>query len=583
MSEIKQISRLLDKHNRIKLFIVVCMMVVGALLETLGVSLLLPLVSLLTNPAGIKENRIIEIFIDLLKIQTTQQLTVYIFLLLIFVFLFKSLYLIFLNYAQYRFVYNCQYRTQQYFFKKYLDKQYEYFFHVSSAQVIRLISNDIPYVFAMLNALMSLFTETIIAAFLICFLLIISPRITLTLIIIVALLSLAIQKFFYKRIKEVGKEYRKSSEQLNSWILQAISSIKEVKAFQKESYFAKKADKWGKKYSVSVRKDLLFKSAPKILIEGLCTCVILFLGVFYVMSGNDLLSIFPVISALAVAMIRLLPSASRISTYINEISYYTSALEAIDVLMREFEIDDSKKVQGETDFKSCRKIEIRNLYYRYPDTDNYIFENINFEIESGQEIGIIGISGAGKTTFVDIMLGLLEVERGDFYIDEHKVSQTQLGYKMGYIPQTISLINGSIKENVAFGIDADHIDEGKLAEAIQEAQLAEFIAELPDGLNTQVGERGIRLSGGQRQRIGIARALYTNPDILIFDEATSALDQDTETALMEAINYLHGRKTILIVAHRIGTLKNCDFIYRVCDGKIEKTDKTKIMEVNQNC
>ena len=219
------------------------------------------------------------------------------------------------------------------------------------------------------------------------------------------------------------------------------------------------------------------------------------------------------------------------------------------------------------------RIELKDISFHYPDSDTYIFRHANMEIQKGQSVGIMGPSGAGKSTIVDILLGLLHAESGQILCDGADIFSNYDSWlaQIGYIPQSIYLIDESIRENIAFGIDADKVSEERIWEILKEAQLDEFIRSLPEGLDTRIGDRGVRLSGGQRQRIGIARALYHNPEILVFDEATSALDNDTEAALMEAINSFHGKKTMIIIAHRLNTIEKCDRIYKVADETITLT------------
>ena len=219
-----------------------------------------------------------------------------------------------------------------------------------------------------------------------------------------------------------------------------------------------------------------------------------------------------------------------------------------------------------------KEIQMKDIVFAYPDSDVKIFDGANMTIKKGQSVGLMGPSGAGKSTIVDILLGLLRVKSGEILCDGANIFSNYESWlaQIGYIPQSIYLVDETIRENIAFGIDLDQIDDDRIWEVMEEAQLADFVRSLPEGLDTKIGDRGVRLSGGQRQRIGIARALYHNPEILVFDEATSALDNETEAAVMEAINSFHGRKTMVIIAHRLNTIENCDVIYEVKDGTIRQ-------------
>ena len=271
---------------------------------------------------------------------------------------------------------------------------------------------------------------------------------------------------------------------------------------------------------------------------------------------------------------------NRINNQINSIAYFEPFFMGVsDNLQDEINgqnIDMSFATDEDEKLDVKESIEMKDITYAYPNTERLIFDHADLKIPVGASVGIVGTSGAGKSTVVDILLGLLEPSTGHIYADSVDVKDAGNYRKwlknIGYIPQMIFMLDDTIRKNVAFGVPEDKIDEDRLWEVLKEAQLDEFIKTLPEGLETGIGERGIRLSGGQRQRIGIARALYNDPEVLILDEATSALDNDTEAAIMESINRLHGRKTLIIIAHRLQTIEKCDIVYRVEDGraKIER-------------
>jgi ABC-type multidrug transport system fused ATPase/permease subunit len=292
--------------------------------------------------------------------------------------------------------------------------------------------------------------------------------------------------------------------------------------------------------------------------------------------GENIADMVPQLSAFVVAAVRLLPSANRISSYANEIAYNMPQLERTVAHIRQAREDaEPEKValeQPESDapFTLDDTVQLRNITFKYDEGDKYILENACMDIPIASSVGVVGTSGAGKTTAIDILLGLLKPESGQVLVDGRDIESNYHAWlrNISYIPQTIYLLDDTIRANVIFGNVSQEAGEESVWAALREAQLEEFVRSLPEGLDTQIGERGVRLSGGQRQRIGIARALYTEPKMLIFDEATSALDNETEEALMEAINSLHGRKTMIIIAHRLQTIQNCDLVYRVGEGKI---------------
>lgn len=290
-------------------------------------------------------------------------------------------------------------------------------------------------------------------------------------------------------------------------------------------------------------------------------------------SGASTENMLEMISTLGAAAFVLLPAVNRINNQILAITYCKPPFMGVSDNLQE-EIQDNKvdmsfAADVEEKLPLEHAVELKNIVYAYPNTDKLIFDHADLTIPIGSSVGIVGTSGAGKSTIVDILLGLLEVKSGTIYADGRDVKAEYRRFlkNVGYIPQMIFMLDDTIRKNVAFGVSEEKIDEARLWEVLREARLDEFVKTLPEGLDTGIGERGIRLSGGQRQRIGIARALYHDPEVLILDEATSALDNDTEAAIMESINRLHGRKTLVIIAHRLQTIEKCDLVYRVEDGK----------------
>ena len=304
-------------------------------------------------------------------------------------------------------------------------------------------------------------------------------------------------------------------------------------------------------------------------IAGMMACLIVLL-----LKGGNIEAELPALGGIVAAAYRLLPSANKINNQLNAISYFKPFLMNVsDNLIEEIDNKNTDMSFADPDVKKLdirKGISLRGITYKYPETERYIFKDADMEIPIGSAVGVVGSSGAGKTTIVDILLGLLKVEKGGVYADDVNTEDNYRGWlaNVGYIPQMIYMLDGSIRKNVAFGVPDDKIDEARVWAVLEEAHLADYIRTLPDGLDTEIGERGIRISGGQRQRIGIARALYNDPEVLILDEATSALDNDTEAAIMESINALHGKKTLVIIAHRLQTIEKCDMVYRVKDGKI---------------
>ena len=326
------------------------------------------------------------------------------------------------------------------------------------------------------------------------------------------------------------------------------------------------------------RTYAVMNNIPRLLIETVFIVGVLTFIIIYMKGGGNVASMVSTLAAFGVAAMRVLPSVNRINTYITEISYNQPSLDFVYQNLQEGMKTDAMLAQRRAYSQKEKlelkdKIELNHISFHYPDSDKNIFTDAHMEVPKGKSVGIMGTSGAGKSTIVDILLGLLHAQEGEITCDGVDIFKNYESWlaQIGYIPQSIYLIDESIRDNIAFGIDADKIDEKRIWEVLEEAQLKEFVEELPNGLDTTIGDRGVRLSGGQRQRIGIARALYHDPEILVFDEATSALDNDTEAAVMDAVNSFHGKKTMIIIAHRLNTIEKCDIIYKVEEGKLIQT------------
>ncbi len=429
----------------------------------------------------------------------------------------------------------------------------------------------------MILSLLQLISEGIVFVFLaiVCLLTDVWMSITITILLIAVLLII---KCVLKPImKKAGEENQEYYSGLYKWIDQSVMGIKEIKIANKESYFINEYSRCGAGYVGAVQRYNLFNSTPRLLIETVAIAGMILYMMIQLLNGTQVEDIMPQLTMLAFVAMRLIPCANRINNHLTSIAYFEPFFMGVSDNLQE-EIRDDKIDYGEETYQKKVDVEklpikkeilLENITFKYPNTDVLIFDHADMVIPIGNAVGIVGTSGAGKTTIVDIMLGLLQVETGRILADNVDVREHYASWlkNIGYIPQTIFMIDSSIRKNVAFGCADEDIDDNKVWEALKEAQLDEFVRGLPEGLDTGIGERGIRLSGGQRQRIGIARALFEDPEVLVLDEATSALDNETEAAIMDSINRLHGRKTLIIIAHRLQTIEKCDMVYRVENGK----------------
>lgn len=574
----KKFNKVLNKKQKSRVVVLIFMILIGAVLETLGVSMIYPLIETVMMPEVFEQNAMIVWICNVLGYTSAEQFVTFMLLTLIFVFIFKNLYLLFLYYVQHSFITNSQYRISRDLLKVYLNRPYEFYLNASTGDIMRTVYSDSTGIFNLLLQCMQFITEFMVAIFLGTYLLIIDPVMTIVMGILLVGITLLSSAFLKPRISRIGEESRQQQSKMYKTIMQSINSVKDVKVYGKEDAFLEIYRKYGKRYYNLARDHEVLSSVPRLAIEAFSLSGVLAYMAVMMKLGQDVQTMVPQLSAFAVAAVRLLPSASRINTYLANIAYYRPTLDYVYANVELPKNVDERAAEAkavtETDklkFHDCIKVE--QLYYKYPNTDKYIFENARMQVPYGKSVGIMGPSGAGKTTVVDIILGLLKAESGQITCDGVNVLEHygQWLANIGYISQTINMVDDTIRANIAFGVDVDDIDDARVWQVLEEAQLADFVRNLPNGINTVIGERGVRISGGQRQRVGIARALYHDPEILILDEATSALDNDTEAAIMEAIENFHGRKTMLIIAHRLKTIENCDIIYKVENGKITES------------
>lgn len=572
---LKKMNVLLDKRQKVTMVGLMFLMVIGAVLQTAGVGLLVQVVSVIVDPLAVENSALVKGFYDFLGCKDFKSFSVTVMALLIAVFAVKNIFLYVQQKATFAFIYTNQFRTSERMMRNYLRRGYEFFLNADTAVVQRSITSDVNNMYALILALLQLLSDGAVTVFVVGYCLMTNGLMTILLAAALVILMWAIKRVLKPIMSKAGKDNQDYYSSLFKWISQTVQGIKEVKITCKEQYFVEEYRKCGKGYVDAVQRYSLYNNVPKLLIETVCIAVMMGYMIALTLSGVSTDNMLEVLSTLAAAAFVLLPAVNRINNQINSIAYFEPFFMGVsDNLQDEigeenvdmsFATDESEKLPLE------REIELKDIVYAYPNTERLIFDRADLKVPIGSAVGIVGTSGAGKSTVVDILLGLLEVQGGAIYADgvDVKTCYRKFLKNIGYIPQMIFMLDDTIRKNVAFGVAEDKISEERIWEVLKEAQLDEFVRSLPDGLDTGIGERGIRLSGGQRQRIGIARALYHDPEVLILDEATSALDNDTEAAIMESINRLHGKKTLIIIAHRLQTIEKCDLVYRVENGKAQ--------------
>lgn len=578
MNLLKRVYRILTPRQH-KLIVILCgMMLVGAAFETIGTSLILPLITAATAPEAIEGNKYMRWFKDLIGLENNNDFLIACVILLIIVYVVKNVYLFIMYYAQYRFVYNGQYNTSRSLFKEYVNRPYEYYLNSSTPVAIRNIVSDVNGSYQLVLTILQLATELVVFACLLVLSIVVNPIMTLLMALFILVVLLINKRFFGPLLRSYGNQVNQNNAMVTKSLLQAMDGMKETKVLHKERYFVEQYETHAGILNAIQMKQSTLSNIPRLSVETVVMVGILtMLGIFLGRNSQyGIGSMIAQVGLLAMVAVRMMPSANRVITAINNLEYYEPSLKAVeDLIVHAHEIntdllyvkDSPMEIVTPLEFR--KEVKLESISYRYPMTDVDIFHDASLTVPIGKSIGIIGPSGAGKSTAVDILLGLLRPQSGKITVDGVDIQENLPGWyaDVGYVPQMMFMLDDTIRNNVAYGMDRDKISEERVWECLKEAQMDEFVRSLPHGLDTGIGERGVRLSGGQRQRIGIARALYNDPEIMIFDEATSALDNDTETAIMEAIERLHGRKTLIIVAHRLTTIEKCDAVYRVEDRK----------------
>ncbi|MCD8039724.1 MAG: ABC transporter ATP-binding protein/permease [Lachnospiraceae bacterium] len=578
----KKIKYILDREQKIKLFVLLIVILVGALVELLGVSSIMPLIDVATNPDAVNEKWYLVLVSDTFGFSEVKQIIAFLALVLVGVYIVKNLYISMMYSLQYRFIFNNQRRLAVKMMNAYMHQNY--LFHVSRnvAELQRNVTEDVNGFYTVVLNAMQFIAEASVCIVLVVYLMRTDVMTTLVVAALVFVFAVLVGIVFKKTLVKKGKENRSVSISLTKWVLQSFSGIKEIKVMNREGFFLQNYESTYRRFTVLQRQQSMLTFIPRPIMETVCVGgLLLTMAVKVYVLDTDLTEFVPALSVFAIAAFRMLPSFNRISGYMSAMMFNRPAIDVLYDDLVEIEKLNGKAYEENGAAKPLvikNGISIKNVSFQYPASDRQVLKNLDLEIKNNTSVALIGASGAGKSTLADVILGVLEPQSGSILVDGKDISQNMGAWHaaIGYIPQAIYLMDDTIRANVAFGIEEGKIDEAMLWKALHEAQLEEFVKDLPDGLDTMIGDRGVKLSGGQRQRIGIARALYGNPQVLILDEATSALDNETEKEVMDAIDSLHGTRTLIVIAHRLTTIRKCDKIYEVGNGTIRARSKEEV-------
>ena len=581
---INKVNYILDKAQKIKLIILLIIIFIGAFVELLGVSSIMPLINVVTDSNSITNKWYLVFICDLFGFTETKQIVIFLSVFLIVIYVVKNMYITMQYNIQYKFIFNNQRRLAVKMMNSYMHQNY--LFHISRnvAELQRNVTEDVNGFYTVVLNSLQFVAEVSVCVVLVIYLMSTDIMTTLVVATLIFIFAIFFGIVFKKVLVKKGQENRQVSISLTKWVLQSFSGIKEIKVMNKEKFFLDNYDKTYKRFAVLQRQQTMLSFISRPTMETMCICGLLITVVVKIIwFQEDIANFIPALSVFAIAAFRMLPSFNRISGYLSAIMFNKPA---VDALYGDLEEIDNLKTAIKTKEKNqvaiqklSQGIDVKDISFQYPNANKLVIRNLSMHIEPNTSVALVGVSGAGKSTLADIILGVLEPQAGTVKVEGIDIKKNLNGWHqcLGYIPQSIYLMDDTIRANIAFGLDKEQISEKALWKAIKEAQLQQFIESLPKGLDTIVGERGVKLSGGQRQRIGIARALYGQPTVLILDEATSALDNETEREVMDAIDGLRGTRTLIIIAHRLTTIKNCDVIYEVKDGGIEKKNYEQLL------
>ena len=581
----KQIKEFLDKFNYIfnkrqrrKLVLLLLMIIGATALELLGVAAIQPFINVVMSPEIIDRTDYLKWIYDLFQFQNVNYFIALMGVALIVIYVVKNIVVSVMYYLQYYFTFSNQKEIASRMLHSYMRQSYSFHLQRNSADLIRNINSDLVNMFQGILSILQLITECMVCIVLGVFLFIKDKSITMGVILFLVVFMALFAKKFKRYLTRIGEEDRHYASGIVKWLQQSFGGMKETKILGREDYFFSQFNDNYENWAERERKYRFMQVAPRPVMEMMCITALMSVIILKLLNGTNSSYFVGILGVFAIAAFRLLPSFNRMAHSFSVLMFSMPAFDAVYEELKEIDSLSAKEMTQDKETLPLafeREIKVQSLSFRYPHKEEYVLHDVNIVLKKNQSIAFIGPSGAGKTTLADIILGVLEPSGGKILVDgvDAVSNHTAWQKNLGYIPQNIYLMDDTIRNNIIYGAGQSEASDEKLWRAVEEAQMKEFVMGLEKGLDTVIGESGIRISGGQRQRIGIARALYDDPDVLVLDEATSALDNETEAAVMEAINHLSGQKTLIIIAHRLTTIENCDIVYEVKDGGVEIAKK----------
>ena len=585
---IVQLNYILDSRQKRKAVGILLVIIISSALELVGITAILPFIQAVVSPEEVWQNVYVQRLASAIGIKSSNELLLLFGLVLIFIYIFKNIIVLLSNYIQYDYSACVQKELSIRMLKSYMSRPYSYYLDVNSAEILRGCGTDVNGVFNILSFIFSIISELLVVSMISIYVIYTDAFIALCTLMVMFSVMLGIVVFFKPIVKQSGKKNIEVSTEKYKTVYQAVNGIKEIYVMQRKEYFVDEYEMISENARKVQRTYEFISNSPDRIIEGICVSALIGIVCIRLMMSVDMVDFIPKLGAFAMAAFKILPSVGKISSRMTGIIYHRPMLENVYDIMKEaaeYEAlhEDYAVRHGlskEADQHHFdRELVVNHITWKYKNQVKPVLENTALTIRKGESIALIGASGAGKTTLADVILGLLHPQQGTIEMDGTDVYAIPKTWAhiIGYVPQSVFLIDDTIRSNVAFGLKDQEIRDMDIWDALERAQLKDFVQGLPDDLDTIVGERGIKFSGGQKQRIAIARALYNRPEILVLDEATAALDNETEAAVMESIDALQGQITMIIVAHRLTTIRNCDRIYEIKDGRTIEQRKEEVL------
>ena len=567
---------LLPKGDIVKIPILFLMMLIAALLEIAGIGMIPAFVAIVAVPEKVLDYELIKPLLAFLNVQNAQDLLLGGSIALVLMFVLKSAYIIFFGFIESRFLSMRRFGISKKMMSTYMQAPYTFHLNRNSSELVRNTNGEVNIIVNnILQGLLTIAKDGVMTLTILGFLLFYEPLITLIVIVLSGLGAGSFILFTQKKMKRYGEEMVGYRGDMIKAVYEGINGLKDARILNRESEFINQFSSAAYKTATLQTYTRFIKQIPRPVVETTAVMGMMLISVLMVWQGRPMAAIIPTLTLFAMAVVRLMPAVQSISSMYTSLQYNIASLDPLFNDLKMLEEETARFLKARKDARKIsleNSIEVKNLHYNYPGSSEQALNGVSVTIPKGKAIAFVGESGAGKTTIVDLLLGLMKPSKGEITVDGKDIHENLAGWQknIGYIPQSIYLADDTLRRNIAFGLPENEIDDDKVKEAIESAQLNKLVKNLDKGLETIVGEHGARLSGGQRQRVGIARALYHKPEVLVMDEATSALDNITEKQVTKAIESLIGERTIIMIAHRLTTVMNCDRLYLMEHGKIIK-------------